>query len=108
MKNTIQTLTPSEYLNSNPLQNFNLPNCDASDIAAEWFSEICNAIAKNIPADEQMRLSQPENQEELFSAIYSLQEFKAIKKRIYKQLKKRTYAAMDSVVNSNPGCNSTQ
>jgi hypothetical protein len=108
MKNTIQTLTPSEYLNSNPLQNFNLPNCDASDIATELFLELFNAIAKNIPADEQMRLSQPENKEEMFSAIRSLPEFKASKKRFYKSLKKRTYAAMDSVVNSNPGCHSTQ
>ncbi len=108
MKNTIQTLTPSEYLNSNPLQDFNLPNCDARDIAADWFYEICNAIAKNIPADEQMRLSQPENYEEMVSTILSLPEFKAIKKRIYKLLKKRTHAAMKSVTNSNPGCHSTQ
>lgn len=95
-------------MNSNPEPNFNLPNCDASDIVAECLSELVEAASNNISVEEQMRLSQPENHEELLSVIHSLPEYKAIKKRFYKSLKKRTYAAMSSVVNSNPGCHSTQ
>ena len=95
-------------MNSNPEPKRNFLNCDNSDLVAKFESELYEVVFNNIPHEELMRLAMPENEEELVSVIHSLPEYKTLSERQYKALEKRTYAAMKSVVNSNPGCHSTQ
>jgi hypothetical protein len=108
MKATIPTPTLSEIMNSNPEPKRNFLNCDYSDLAAKFDSELYEAFFNSTPFEELMRLALPENKEELVTAIHGLPEFKTLSERLYKAVEKRIYAAMKSVTNSNPGCHSTQ
>ena len=113
MKNTP---APSESACEIDMNNLPMPdlyqahflNFYAGDIVSEFIANMSKAIAKNIPQEEQMRLSKPENLVEMYSAIHSLPEVKALKKQAQKRINKRADAAMKSMIRSNPGCHSTQ